>query len=490
MSEPEKAFTDALARGAAQAPVMPGLDAAELVARAGHRRGTGLRWLAAAAAAVLVAGIAVGAVLLNRGGPVAAVPARQPSPAGAHLDLGGSRWQLATLAGESAQPLSAAPLPDLRFGFDSDMNGGDGCNTISGGVSIDGDRLRFEYFVSTLMACKDRPAVDPTQYAAALRATAAAGVDGNRLTLRDAAGAELATLVSAPAQVTDVRALTGRRWVPGTLLGKPVPDLEFVHPYVEFADGRVSGHDGCTALDLTYRLEDGQLRFGEQYSMAVCDFKEPISVPEDLWAAFDRTRSAERFLDADGVPRLVLLDADGTQVAEFGAAAVTSTEPTVPVPETSATEEPETGLVTPFEPGTSEPGPSTPVASLPTPSTGPGPTVIHQTRWLDDAPAEVADQSGRTSCGEELLDQGEELSAEALDCFAAGLRTAGVELAFTVPTVEGDPIVYFVLGGADSDRISIWESTHWDHFGADSWGHRTCAGSAATSLRSLLTCGA
>jgi heat shock protein HslJ len=489
MSEPEKAFTDALARGAAQAPVVPALDAAELVARADHRRGTGLRWLAAAAAVALVAGIAVGGVLLSRGGPVAAIPARQPSPAVAQLDLGGSRWQLATLAGESAQPLSAAPLPDLRFGFDSDVNGGDGCNTISGGVTIDGDRLRFEHLVSTLTACKDRPAVDPTQYAAALSATAAAEVEGNRLTLRDATGAELATLVSVPAQVTDTRALTGQRWQPSTLLGKPVPELEFVDPYVEFTDGRVSGHDGCTAVGFTYQLEDGRLRFGEPARLAICDFKVPWNVPDDLRVAFDRTRSAERLLDADGVPRLVLLDADGTQVAEFVAAA-TGAEPTVPVPETSPTVEPDPGSATPSVPGTSEPVTSPVTSSPPTPSTGPGPTVIDQTRWLDDAPAEVADQSGRTSCGEELLDQGEELSAEALDCFAAGLRTAGVELAFTTPTVEGDPIVYFVLGGADSDRISIWESSHWDNFGAGAWYHRTCAGSAATSLRSLLTCGA
>jgi hypothetical protein len=234
------------------------------------------------------------------------------------------------------------------------------------------------------------------------------------------------------------------------------------------------------------------MTIGRTQAVAECQFAFPYTVPEDLGAAFDRTHQGFRTLGAGGWEELVLRDADGKELARLGLLVEPDDQPGWAT--ASGTPVPVTSEPAPTEPGSSAPGTSEPTVSVPagtpevTPTTGP-PTVIDQTRWLDDAPDEVADQEGWVSCGEEQLGQQEELSAEVLDCFAARLGSEDVQVAFTVPTVEGDPIVYFVLGAAGSDRIGIWESTHWDNFGADTWSHRACDSSAAESLQRLLTCG-
>jgi heat shock protein HslJ len=499
MPEVEKAFTDALERAAGQAPVGPGLDAAELVARAGRRRGTGVRWLAAAAAVVLVAGVAVGAVLLNNRNPtVTAVPAARPTPsASAALGLEGTTWELVSLAGRTYPPNAGRTVAGLGFGFDGTFNGGDGCNGLNGPYTTAGSQLRFGDWDETLIACEgDYPG---PSFGEALRRTAGAAREANRLSLLDADGGVLAEFTAGETSVTGFRQLDLGVWSFITLLGeKPRENGQGARPLVQFsAEGRVTGFDGCSSFDRPVTLADQTMTIGGTQPVGECQFSVPYTVPEDLGLAFDRTRQGYRTLGAEGWEELVLRDADGKELARLGLLVEPDEQPGwatgsgTPGPVTSGPAPSVPGLSDPgtSEPATSEPAPSEPAGTPEvTPNTGP-PTVIDQTRWLADAPDEVADQGDRYSCGEELLGQQGELSAEVLDCFTARLGTEDVQFAFTVPTVEGDPIVYFVLGTAGSDRIGIWESTHWDNFGADSWSHRTCAVSAAESLQRLLTCG-
>lgn len=79
-----------------------------------------------------------------------------------------------------------ASQPHLVISADGRFTGSDGCNTLAGSWTLEGETLQFGQAVSTLKAC---PGVTAT-----LGTLAAATVDDDSLTVLDAAGATIATL--------------------------------------------------------------------------------------------------------------------------------------------------------------------------------------------------------------------------------------------------------------------------------------------------------
>lgn len=79
-----------------------------------------------------------------------------------------------------------ASQPHLVISADGRFTGSDGCNTLAGSWTLNGETLQFDQAVSTLKAC---PGVTTT-----LGTLAAATVDDDTLTVLDAAGAAIATL--------------------------------------------------------------------------------------------------------------------------------------------------------------------------------------------------------------------------------------------------------------------------------------------------------
>jgi heat shock protein HslJ len=91
-------------------------------------------------------------------------------------------------------------LPDVQltalFGVDGAVSGNAGCNSYRGPYTVVGDRITFGPIVSTKRACLSEPLTQQeTAYLAALSASTAYTLVGDRLTLRDDAGATQVLLV-------------------------------------------------------------------------------------------------------------------------------------------------------------------------------------------------------------------------------------------------------------------------------------------------------
>ncbi len=120
-----------------------------------------------------------------------AAPAEAPVIA-APASLLDTTWQAETIGGEPVGPEIDSTLTiahDLRAG------GRGGCNSYFSQVAITGDRLVFSAIAATRMVCFSEPATNQeARFFAALGATQAWRLDGDRLVLLDGAGAELVRL--------------------------------------------------------------------------------------------------------------------------------------------------------------------------------------------------------------------------------------------------------------------------------------------------------
>ncbi|SFS18806.1 hypothetical protein SAMN04487783_2742 [Agrococcus baldri] len=97
---------------------------------------------------------------------------------------------------------------------------------------------------------------------------------------------------------------------------------------------------------------------------------------------------------------------------------------------------------------------------------------ITAARALDDAPDAVG---ARATCGELVLDQGEELPAIAIACIDAALEAQEAALlAWSTPTTEGDPIVYFAIVETGGSSIALHSTTGFDRFGSPGWHVDRC----------------
>lgn len=150
----------------------------------------------------------------------------------------------------------------LSFGTDGTLSAAAGCNTMFGSFDLDGNELVVGTLGSTEMGCDpDRHAQDDW-LAALLAGRPAISVDGDELALT--AGAVTVTLLDREVAEPD-RPLEGTHWVVDSVIDadavSSVP--AGLTAYLDFADGRVSGHTGCNSLSGDYELVDGGLRFGE-----------------------------------------------------------------------------------------------------------------------------------------------------------------------------------------------------------------------------------
>jgi heat shock protein HslJ len=71
-----------------------------------------------------------------------------------HPPLQGSVWLITQVEGEKVQAVSDTNVPNLIFDEKSQrVSGSTGCNRITGGYALEGDKLRFQQMASTRMAC-------------------------------------------------------------------------------------------------------------------------------------------------------------------------------------------------------------------------------------------------------------------------------------------------------------------------------------------------
>ena len=102
---------------------------------------------------------------------------------------------------------------------------------------------------------------------------------------------------------------------------------------------------------------------------------------------------------------------------------------------------------------------------------------IDAARALSDAPEEVRNGDAANTCGEFALDQGDGVPTEAVDCLSTALASQQeAELAWTLPTTEGDPLVYFAFVGGGNDEVTVITTNAFDSYGGDpTWTSTSCA---------------
>lgn len=161
-------------------------------------------------------------------------------------DLDGTVWTLAALPDQDVLPGTTVTL---RF-EGGRAQGSDGCNSYGAPYQQDGDWFELGEVASTQMACEEEVMDQGGVYLAALDAARTVHRSGDRLTLRDAEGVDVAELV------LQSQSLEGTAWtVTGFDNGKEavVSVLAGTTLSLSFEPaGRVSGSGGCNQLTGAY----------------------------------------------------------------------------------------------------------------------------------------------------------------------------------------------------------------------------------------------
>jgi heat shock protein HslJ len=119
------------------------------------------------------------------------------------ISLTGAAWRVVSYNNGQNAVLSVLPDVELNatFGADGNVTGNGGCNGYRGPYSIAGDRITFGNLISTRRACVSEPLNRQERaFLDALSASSAYTLVGDRLTLRDPAGATQVILVRPTVQ--------------------------------------------------------------------------------------------------------------------------------------------------------------------------------------------------------------------------------------------------------------------------------------------------
>jgi heat shock protein HslJ len=112
-----------------------------------------------------------------------AISACTAQGAGASQSLTGE-WKLTSYGPADAQTPAVADVEaGLTFNEDGTITGNSGCNGLGGNYTVDGDQIKFDQIISTLMACDDPRMVQEDAVKQVLTDTANFKIEGNTLTL-------------------------------------------------------------------------------------------------------------------------------------------------------------------------------------------------------------------------------------------------------------------------------------------------------------------
>ncbi|HEX6018578.1 MAG TPA: META domain-containing protein [Burkholderiaceae bacterium] len=116
------------------------------------------------------------------------------------VPLEGTTWKLVALRGQPVAAVDPLRQPQLVLQPEQHRVGGSGgCNRITGGYTLAGDRLTFGRTAATMMACADGMAQERA-FLDALSTVARWQIDSQRLALRDARGEVVLRFDAEPAR--------------------------------------------------------------------------------------------------------------------------------------------------------------------------------------------------------------------------------------------------------------------------------------------------
>jgi len=235
--------------------------------------------------------------------------------------LAGTSWNLVALAGDDIDP--ALPTPTLRFEADGTLGGFDGCNRYRGSYSVAGTAIHIPgEMITTRMSCSEPLMRRASAYAEALGRATSFIIEGNRLSLRDSPGKEVAAfeasrrdLAGTSWQVTAYN--NGKQAVVSVITGTGIT--------ARFGgDGRVTGSAGCNQYFAEYLIDNGSMAIGPPgATRRFC--ADPKGIMDQESGFLAALRSAATFrLEGD---RLALRTTDGAMaltLLQDSAAASTS----------------------------------------------------------------------------------------------------------------------------------------------------------------------
>ncbi|MCP4420550.1 MAG: META domain-containing protein [Chloroflexi bacterium] len=166
--------------------------------------------------------------------------------------LVGINWNLVTYGDQT--PLPDA-VPTIQFSEDG-ISGSSGCNSYSGGYTLDGTALTIGEMLITLMACEGLMEQEAI-FTQMLQAAESITLDGEMLTIHTTEG----DLVFEQAAHLD---LVGTNWVLSGIaqdeaIGSTAIDSEIT---AVFQDGQMTGSAGCNNYFASYEADDAFLTLG------------------------------------------------------------------------------------------------------------------------------------------------------------------------------------------------------------------------------------
>jgi len=187
----------------------------------------------------------------------------RPAPTGEWLST-------SVTAGGKPKTLVSGTRISLAFA-DGQIRADGGCNTMSGPVRFDGGVLIVDQLAQTDMGCLDGRNEQDQFVAGLLAARPVYSYDGSRLELRTA---DTDVVFGPKAQVRPAAPLEGTRWAVTHLTQGPPPTASAdpnsavsARPapsdaYLQFAEGKLTGSDGCNSLFGDVTITGSQITFG------------------------------------------------------------------------------------------------------------------------------------------------------------------------------------------------------------------------------------
>lgn len=186
---------------------------------------------------------------------------RLPAAAAPGASIEGTEWRLVRLRGRTDGSLGSLPTPvTVRF-EEGRMRAFAGCNQLTAGYSLDGDRLRSGTLAGTMMACPPPAMEIEREFAAALGGELRFRIEGERLTLERPGESEPALvftaappprLVGIPWEITGFN--NGRHAVVSPLAGTSLQ--------VTFAADHLTGYAGCNTFRAPWKGDADRLEVG------------------------------------------------------------------------------------------------------------------------------------------------------------------------------------------------------------------------------------
>lgn len=240
----------------------------------------------------------------------------------APADLAGTSWTLASLAAEDGTmiPVIADTTVTAAFGADGTLGGSAGCNRYGADYTRRGAGITIEASFMTEMYCGVPEGLmeQEDRYLVLLANVSSYRVEGDRLILTDAAGADLLFFVQA--EEVPEAPLTGTLWIlesftlNGDALSSPIAGTTITAEFA--ADGNVAGSAGCNHYSAVFDVSGNTMTIGPAGSTKMyCGEPEGVMEQEAGYLTLLESVAGYR-IDAD---RLDLLDEAGKRLLSYRA---------------------------------------------------------------------------------------------------------------------------------------------------------------------------